>query len=820
MNYKEIGFYLETIRFDLKEDRLIHVTGSYPKDDNSNQILHFRLDNQELEYTENKIEGLDVQRKYVGDILGRSVDFTYDVILPEKVVFSNFRIIDTIGNKDFVVKKLSQNQLNELKESVPNFLEAIQWDGDSCTIRGWAAINDSNEIYIAENGNKIPAECSFVERKDVRRVIPEADSIKGYSISFVGKKHKSYQIMLKKKDGTWQKVLVKENHQTRNKTIHYVKRSFYYAGKTVVTLFTKGPKATAALYKKKITNRTDGALTYKEFREKHLLSKADLEKQRNHEFQYQPVFSIAIPLYKTPERYLREMIDSVRNQTYKNWELCLVDGSGSPSPIKKILDDYANKDSRIKVKYLEENLGIAGNTNATLDFATGDFIVLADHDDIVAPDALFECAKALNEHPEVDVIYTDEDKVDMEGKEYFDPNFKPDFNIDYLCSVNYICHLFVFSKKLYEKVGGFRSEFEGAQDHDLILRYTEQANGIYHIPKVLYHWRCHINSTAESPESKLYAFENGAKAVEEHYKRIGIPAHVEQGLYYGLYHTVYDWVEEPKVSILVPTKDHIDDLEKCFNSINDNSSYRNMEWIIIENNSTEPETWEYYKELEKHDNVKVVTYTGDFNYSKINNFGAKYATGEYLLLLNNDTEMIGTESLKEMVHVAMRPDVGIVGACLYYPDDTVQHAGVVIGFGGIAGHTFIGQPKGTPGYVSRMIATQDYSAVTAACMMIRKSIFDEVGGLTESFAVAFNDIDLCMKVRAKNYLVVYNPQAEFYHYESKSRGMEDTPEKVERFNSEVARFRSRWSDILEKGDPYYNPNLALDRSDFALKREQ
>ena len=312
-------------------------------------------------------------------------------------------------------------------------------------------------------------------------------------------------------------------------------------------------------------------------------------------------------------------------------------------------------------------------------------------------------------------------------------------------------------------------------------------------------------------------FEAGRKAVEEHYKRVGIPAKVEHSNFYGMFRTKYCWKEKPLISIIIPNKDHIEDLKKCMDSIDEKSTYRNYEFVIVENNSTEEETFVYYKQIEKRENVQVIYYEGGFNFSKINNFGVQYAKGEYLLLLNNDTEIIAPECLEELLGYCMRDDVGIVGAKLCYPDDTIQHAGVVIGFGGMAGHAFIESSRYDIGYMGRIMCAQDYSAVTAACMMTKKSVFERVDGLTEKLVVAFNDIDYCLKVRGINKLVVYNPYAELYHYESKSRGLEDTPERIERFNREVALFTERWENILIEGDPYYNPNLTLDKADFSLK---
>ena len=531
-----------------------------------------------------------------------------------------------------------------------------------------------------------------------------------------------------------------------------------------------------------------------------------------------PKISIVVPLYKTPEKYLDELVDSIRRQSYENWELCLSDGSGPDSPLDALLEKYQAMDCRIKVVRNDQPLHISENTNAALGIATGDYIAFADHDDLLAPNAMYEVAKAVNEKNAPDVMYSDEDKVSVGGK-HMHHNMKPDFNIDLLRTVNYICHLFVVKAEMIQRVGMLRPEFDGAQDYDFIFQCVEATDRICHIPKVLYHWRFFEGSTAENPQSKLYAFEAGRRAIEAHYERVGIRAKVLDGEYLGLYRTKYIRAYDPLVSIIIPNKDHIPDLERCMKSIDEHSTYRNYEYIIVENNSEQEETFAYYKKLEaEKPNVRVVYWDREFNYSAINNFGETFARGEYLLLLNNDIEAINDDWMEEMLGYCMRDDVGIVGARLYYDDDTIQHAGVVIGFGGIAGHCFVQQKRGYTGYCHRIICAQDYSAVTAACMMVKKSVFEEVGGLTEELAVAFNDIDFCLKVRKTGKLVVYNPYAELYHYESKSRGLEDTPEKVARFNREIAVFEKRWPEILRDGDPYYSPNLTLESQDFSLRR--
>lgn len=589
---------------------------------------------------------------------------------------------------------------------------------------------------------------------------------------------------------------------------------------------------------RKLKARLRPAIDYEKWRKENRPSKEELQEQRNATWETMPLFSVVVPLYRTPEKFLREMLESVVDQTYVNWELCLSDGSGDvgQTQIEQIVKEYQKQYANIRYIRSEKPLQIAENTNLALTLVSGDYIAFMDHDDTLTPDALYEAAKVIvgeveragkSEEAEnagraglaPDLIYSDEDKLDMKTGKYFMPHFKPDFNIDLLRSVNYICHLCIIKRELADRLGGFLPEMSGAQDHDYILRAVEKTENIVHIPKVLYHWRSHENSTAENPKSKRYAFEAGKLAVTRHYERLGIPASVEDGISPGIYKTTYHWQKKPLVSVLIPNKDHTEDLEKCLQSLF-RSAYQNFEVIIIENNSEKPGTVAYYEQVQQeHENIKVVTYKaeGGFNYSKINNFGAQYAKGEYLLLLNNDIEFIGTECLSELLGYAMREDVGAVGARLYFEDDTIQHAGVVIGFGGIAGHTFVNQRREELGYFARAMCQQNYSAVTAACMLTRTADFRSVGGLTEELSVAFNDIDYCMKLREKGKLIVYNPYAEAHHYESKSRGAEDTSEKKLRFHREILWFGERWQKILDEGDPYYNPNLTLDRADFALK---
>lgn len=548
-------------------------------------------------------------------------------------------------------------------------------------------------------------------------------------------------------------------------------------------------------------------------------NKKQLNKQRKTHFEYEPKISIIVPMYNTPKKYFKELVDSLIRQTYSNWELCIADGSEEKNEkISKICE----KDSRIKYKFLNSNKGISSNSNEALKLATGDYIALLDHDDLLPLFALYEIVKCINKNPDVEFIYSDEDKCTT-SKKRFDPHFKPNFAIDTLRSVNYICHFSIFKKELMEKLGGFNSEFDGAQDYDIILRMSEETNKIIHIPKILYHWRVHKNSTAATTagEAKPYAFEAGKRAIEAHLNRVGLKAKVEHGISLGIYRTIYEVIGNPKVSIVIPNMDHIEELQVCINSILEKTTYNNYEIIIVENNSKKQETFEYYKELEQNSKIKVVNYTEKkFNYSKIINFGVRQATGEYIIQLNNDTELLTNNWLEELLGYAQRKDVGAVGVKLYYPDYTIQHDGVIIGIGGVGGHILKNLPKGKNAYFAREAFVQNLSAVTAACIISRKEIYDEVGYMDEDFEVAFNDLDFCLKIREKGYLVVIDPYVELLHYESKSRGYENTPEKVKRFQGEIKNFTKKWKTILENGDPYFNPNFRLDIEDYKIKGEK
>lgn len=554
---------------------------------------------------------------------------------------------------------------------------------------------------------------------------------------------------------------------------------------------------------------------------------ADMRRvQEETTFERMVKVSILVPLYNTPTSYLTEMIDSVVNQTYKNWELCLADGSDDAHAyVGEMCKEYASKDSRIVYKKLERNQGISGNTNECYKMATGEYIGLFDHDDVLHPCALYEYIKAINEEG-ADYLYCDEitfHKNDL--NKMLTLHFKPDYAVDNLRANNYICHFSVFARELLEGTELFRSQFDGSQDHDMILRLTDNAKKVVHVPKVLYYWRSHPGSVASGIQAKTYAIEAAKGAVAEHLRHHGYEHFKIESTraFETIFRIRYQVEGLPKISIVIANKDHVEDLSRCVQSIIEKSTYDNYEIVIVENNSETKEIFEYYEKLEKDypEKIKIVNFEGKFNYSKVNNLGVSCAEGEYILLLNNDTEVITGNWMEELLMYAQRKDVGVVGAKLYYPDRTIQHAGIVIGLGAhrTAGHTHYKQPGQNLGYMGRLCYAQNVTAVTGACFMVKKEHYDMVGGLTEEFEISLNDVDFCLKLRQHGLLNVFTPFAELYHHESISRGLDDQGEKAKRYNAEAALFRDKWKEQLEKGDPYYNVNFSLDRSDFSLKSD-
>ena len=809
-------------RFHLEDQNLFILQGTWPR----NAQIEAYADDQQLEARTELYSMLHAQERFRDEDREAGRRISAYIRLPEED--KPFRTLSVYyrreGGKRGLWYRVSGEEISKKRGRPQYFIELEQVQGSIVRVRGWAVASLEVEIRLLDAaGAPLPCEIKRQERADVNQVFWEAaHPTVNAGFSFEIPRPKGNHLVIE--------------FTSEGKTAHYVvsltrtgilcAKVSRLSQKGIRYLKKKGIRSFAIKTVDKLRNYNKRPPTYPEWLPKHLPSKKDLAEQRKVTFSYSPLISIIVPVYKTPETYLKRLIETIEEQTYSRWELCISDGSGCEWPGKTYLAHAAAKDSRIKVITQSAPLRISSNTNAAIGIAQGEYLAFADHDDELTPNALYEVVKKLNDTgsenaSRLRLIYSDEDKMFMDGSEFFQPHFKPDYNRHLLCSMNYICHFLVVETSLAKEIGLFREDFDGAQDYDFILRCTESLNSdlIGHVPKILYHWRAHEDSTAENPQSKMYAFDAGKRAIEAHYNRVGVKASVFHGEHLGLYRTKMSIEGEPLVSILIPNKDHIDDLKRCMASLDEQSDYHHYEYVIIENNSEKEETFAYYETLQKErDNVRVVTWNGPFNFAAINNFGVRYARGDFLLLLNNDTQAIHPDCLRELLGFCMEKDVGAVGARLYYEDGTIQHAGVVIGFGGIAGHCFVMQPPGETGYMNRIICTAEYSAVTAACMMVRKSAFLEVGGMTEELAVAFNDIDFCLKLRRAGYLIVYNPFAELYHYESKSRGLEDTPEKLARFNREIAIFDGRWPDILRNGDPYYNPNLTLESQDFSLRR--
>jgi len=523
---------------------------------------------------------------------------------------------------------------------------------------------------------------------------------------------------------------------------------------------------------------------------------------------YQPLISIVMPVYNIDEVWLRKAIESVRSQIYPNWELCIADDGSTRPHIRRVLEEYRRQDDRIKVTHLPHNQGISVASNAALALATGEFVGFLDHDDELAPWALSEVVKLLNQNPDLDLIYSDEDKLEPDGRRS-EPFFKPDFSPDLLMSMNYICHFSVFRRSLLNRIGGFRKGFEGSQDYDIILRVSEQTSKIAHIPRILYHWRKIPGSASSSVSVKSYAYEAAVKALEEALRRRNICGEVTV-LAPGRYRVRYEVAGSPLVSIIIPTKDGLEFLQRCIESIRKKTTYHNYEIVVVDNGSRDLVTVDYLRRMERDGDCRVVVFDQPFNYSRINNLAVTRARGTFLVFLDNDTEVVTPEWLEEMLGHAQRQEVGAVGAKLLFPNNTIQHGGVIVGLGGVAGHAFYGLPATDPGYMGLTTVVRNCSAVTGACLMMRRSVFEEIGGFDEELDVAFSDVDLCLRIIQKGYYIVWTPHAVLYHHESATRGY-CHPERNTRY------FCNKWRDFLDRGDPWYNPNLALDRSDFMVR---
>lgn len=821
-----LKYSIERFEFhDLKTKQFITILGYCYQENNETVEYSVKLDGKEVDFELFRPGREDIINGY--DLGFKNTHIGFRLTVPCDVETTSIEVNAYTDTLSECILNYEQRKINKYrdKRGIRSYIDEFSYNEETKTyqVKGWAFSYEKEPITFSilnAAGKEVEFDYKSKGRVDLYSLsMVDEDQIDcGYTIKWKGNAKEKYSFVLKTKNYQSKEIL-QEKRSSQNvlsKVPKLFKMLSYQHFKNGFRILKK--KGFSGVIDRIVHGSSNWA-EYDEWFNATKVTKEELERQRNTEFEFAPMISIIVATFNTKEEYLKEMIDSVRNQSYSNWQLCIGDGSTNDS-VEKYVKEHYGDDSRIVFKKLEKNYGISGNMNGALELVTGDYVGLFDHDDLLTPDCLYEFVASMQEVHH-DCVYSDEDKLNDKTKKFEDPHFKPDFSIDLLCSHNYITHFFVVNMDIVRKVGGMRSEYDGSQDHDFIFRCVEQANSVHHVPKILYHWRMHPLSTAMDPESKMYCYTSGKKAIESHFKRIGIDATVEMlpRPLYGMYHCKYTVKDHPLVSILIPNYNHKDLLKGCIESLMNVNTYSNMEIVIVENNSTEQEIFDYYKELEEtYSNVKVIYYEGDFNYSKINNYGVKYTHGEYILFLNNDTKVIEPDSIEDMLGVCQREDVGAVGAKLLYEDDTVQHCGVVVGYHGYATAAFSLIDRNDFGYMGRPRVSWDVSAVTAACLMTKREIFDEVGGFDEDFKVACNDVDLCLKIRSLNKWIVEDVFSVWYHYESKSRGLEDTPEKQARFQSEIARFQKKWPEILKNGDPFHNPNFDLDKGPFTYPK--
>lgn len=821
-----LKYRIERFEFhDLKTKQFITIVGWCYQEDNESVNYHIKLDGKEVDFELFRPGREDIINGY--DLGFKNTHIGFRITVPCDVEPTSIEVNAYTDTLSECILNYDQRKINKYrdKRGIRNYIDEFSYNEETKTyqVKGWAFSYEKEPITFSilnAAGKEVEFDYKSKGRVDLYSLsMVDEDQIDcGYTIKWKGNAKEKYSFVLKTKNYQSKEILQEKtpSQNVLSKVPKLFKMMSYQHIKNGFRILKK--KGFSGVIDRIVHGSSNWA-EYDEWFNATKVTEEELERQRNTKFEFAPMISIIVATFNTKEEYLKEMIDSVRNQSYSNWQLCIGDGSTNDS-VEKYVKEHYGDDSRIVFKKLEKNYGISGNMNGALELVTGDYVGLFDHDDLLTPDCLYEFVASMQEVHH-DCVYSDEDKLNDKTKKFEDPHFKPDFSIDLLCSHNYITHFFVVNMDIVRKVGGMRSEYDGSQDHDFIFRCVEQANSVHHVPKILYHWRMHPLSTAMDPESKMYCYTSGKKAIESHFKRVGIDVTVEMlpRPLYGMYHCKYKVKDHPLVSILIPNYNHKDLLKGCIESLMNVNTYSNMEIVIVENNSTEQEIFDYYKELEEtYSNVKVIYYEGDFNYSKINNYGVKYTHGEYILFLNNDTKVIEPDSIEDMLGVCQREDVGVVGAKLLYEDDTVQHCGVVVGYHGYATAAFSLIDRNDFGYMGRPRVSWDVSAVTAACLMTKREIFDEVDGFDEDFKVACNDVDLCLKIRSLNKWIVEDVFSVWYHYESKSRGLEDTPEKQARFQSEIARFQKKWPEILKNGDPFHNPNFDLDKGPFTYPK--
>lgn len=813
-------FMLEKMRFHLNDPDTLVFVGWFYDGTTKNHTLTVQLDGKELEVKKTINKGVEICQKYVHALNEISEEVVGTVTLPENWREGRRLTIQSAyegrTHRDAVY---SVKALRRLENKIEYHIDNVRKKDSKLIVSGWCLAGGVIKFsFLDAQKQPLPAEIDSFDREDTEREGPDDEQRKKRQFSAKTDAARETAVYFKI-EGKSAAELVRLSPWTRAGKFAKLCAKI----KKAVSFFKRnGIKATLVRVMERLFQGRNA--TYEHWRKKYAVTAQELEQQKalQSQFQIRPKFSIAVALYQTEEVFLRELLDSVQNQTYDNWELCLADGSeDNGQKLMPIIEEYQKKDSRICYRVLEKNFGISQNTNEAMKMASGDFVAFADHDDTLSLDALFEFAKAINEEPSVEVLYSDEDKLDSAGKKYCDPHFKPDFDLDFLLTNNYICHFLAVKRELLNKTGEFRSEYDGSQDYDFILRCCENAERICHVPKILYHWRFHFDSTAGNPQSKLYAFEAGRRALEAHYERLKIPAKVEHAQFYGLYRTRYQWDQTPLVSVVIPNRDHVKELAGCVESLR-HSRGCNYEIIIVEHGSSDPETFAYYEACKKEqDQIRVITYEGEASAAKLNNYGANAAAGEYLLLLDPRTRLLDSDCINELLGYCMRKDVGVAGAKIIDADDRIFHAGIVLGIHQTMGYVFRGKSRYTAGYESRILCAQNYSAVSSMCMMMKRELYQSIGGMKEDCADDIGAIDVCLKVRSLGLLVVYNPYAELL-YDGTCHGAKSGNDRVvkdaEAFLASDDRSGRMWKKIIEEGDPYYNPNLTVKKLDFSIRK--
>lgn len=793
-------FYIKNYRFHVYNKNMLFMVGSFRQDTMNGERLFAVLDGKKLNL---KVEEHELPLSLMQQKGTLTKQYYVWVRLPENWQQGRkLRIVQSDEQEKKLIKAISVGRLKKKHAELACEVENVQMRDGQVIIKGWYENAKDTKIVLKCHGEKLRIEQKIEARPDVKSILPEikTEDIKGFEVSVENANTDALKMYLRTADKAAYILIYPDSRSIFNK----FSKIEQVVEKTNDSLHQYGVKGTYDKIQRKLLKKDK--ITYKNWLKLYAPDKKELQRQRNEKLEYAPKISLLAVVERESKKYLKSFIQSVTNQTYDNWEVCLI--IHEEDDLKTLIGE----DSRIRAIREKENSGRAECLNQALHMAKGEYISFVCVKDNLAPDALYESVRVINKNPDTDIIYTDQDKMDIQGRNYYDPQFKTDYNPDMLRSFNYISNLCLMKHDLVEKVGVLDSEYEDALEYEYILRCIEHTSRISHVAKVLYHER-----NVEFGD-KLKKHQAERKALEAYLKRQQIEAEVLGSEVEGCYHVKYQVKDNPLVSVIIPNKDHTEDLDKCLRSLEEVNTYQNMEYIIVENNSEKEETFEYYEKIQKEIAKVRVVYWKDkgFNYPAINNAGVAQSNGDYLLFLNNDTEIVNADCIEEMLGQCQRPEVGAVGARLYYEDGTIQHAGVIVGLGGVAGHAFVGFAHENMGYCGRIALVQDYSAVTAACMLVERKVFEEVEGFDERYAVAFNDVDLCLKIRKAGYLIVYDPYAELNHYESKSRGMEDTDEKIRRFNSEIALFQDRWKDILKEGDPFYNRNLTLARNDFSL----